>query len=93
MDSIFVLGFTAAVIGGLDSPLGAVVGGVMLGVGGMAGRPMTRTIAARDGASATDAIGQWAEELEGYDDLHASAAMRRDMFRKLAAHAVAEILQ
>ena len=32
MDSIFVLGFTAAVIGGLDSPVGAVVGGVLLGV-------------------------------------------------------------
>ena len=32
MDSIFVLGFTAAVIGGLESPVGAVVGGVLLGV-------------------------------------------------------------
>jgi branched-chain amino acid transport system permease protein len=32
MDSIFVLGFTAAVIGGLDSPVGAVVGGLLLGV-------------------------------------------------------------
>jgi branched-chain amino acid transport system permease protein len=32
MDSIFVLGFTAAVIGGLDSPLGAVVGGLILGI-------------------------------------------------------------
>ena len=32
MDSIFVLGFTAAVIGGLDSPAGAVAGGVLLGV-------------------------------------------------------------
>ena len=32
MDSIFVLGFTAAVIGGLDSAAGAVVGGVSLGV-------------------------------------------------------------
>jgi len=32
MDSIFVLGFTAAVIGGLDSPVGAVVGGLILGV-------------------------------------------------------------
>jgi branched-chain amino acid transport system permease protein len=32
MDAIFVLGFTAAVIGGLDSPVGAVVGGVLLGV-------------------------------------------------------------
>ena len=32
MDSIFVLGFTAAVIGGLESPVGAVVGGIVLGV-------------------------------------------------------------
>jgi branched-chain amino acid transport system permease protein len=32
MDSIFVLGFTAAVIGGLESPVGAVVGGLILGV-------------------------------------------------------------
>jgi branched-chain amino acid transport system permease protein len=32
MDSIFVLGFTAAVIGGLDSPVGAVAGGLILGI-------------------------------------------------------------
>jgi branched-chain amino acid transport system permease protein len=32
LDAIFVLGFTAAVIGGLDSPVGAVIGGVLLGV-------------------------------------------------------------
>jgi branched-chain amino acid transport system permease protein len=32
MDVIFVLGFTAAVIGGLESPVGAVVGGLLLGV-------------------------------------------------------------
>jgi branched-chain amino acid transport system permease protein len=32
MDSVFVLGFTAAVIGGLDSAVGAVVGGLLLGV-------------------------------------------------------------
>jgi branched-chain amino acid transport system permease protein len=32
MDSIFVLGFTAAVIGGLDSPVGAIIGGLLLGV-------------------------------------------------------------
>jgi branched-chain amino acid transport system permease protein len=32
MDAIFVLGFTAAVIGGLDSPVGAVTGGLILGV-------------------------------------------------------------
>jgi branched-chain amino acid transport system permease protein len=32
MDIIFVYGFTAAIIGGLDSPFGAVVGGLLLGV-------------------------------------------------------------
>ena len=32
MDSVFVLGFTAAVIGGLDSPPGAIAGGLLLGV-------------------------------------------------------------
>jgi branched-chain amino acid transport system permease protein len=32
MDTIFVLGFTAAVIGGLESPVGAIVGGLLLGI-------------------------------------------------------------
>jgi branched-chain amino acid transport system permease protein len=32
MDTIFVFGFTAAVIGGLDSPAGAVTGGLLLGL-------------------------------------------------------------
>jgi branched-chain amino acid transport system permease protein len=33
MDSVVVYGFVAAVLGGLDSPVGAVVGGLLLGVG------------------------------------------------------------
>ena len=32
MDSVVVYGFVAAVLGGLDSPGGAVVGGLLLGV-------------------------------------------------------------
>jgi branched-chain amino acid transport system permease protein len=32
MDGVFVIGFTAAVVGGLDSPVGAVVGGVVTGL-------------------------------------------------------------
>jgi branched-chain amino acid transport system permease protein len=32
MDTIFVYGFTAAVIGGLDSPVGAMVGGLLFGL-------------------------------------------------------------
>ena len=33
MDSVVVFGFVAAVLGGLDSPVGSVVGGLLLGVG------------------------------------------------------------
>jgi branched-chain amino acid transport system permease protein len=54
MDIIFVYGFTAAVIGGLDSPAGAVVGGLVLGlalsyvggyVGGSVGSELTSLVA------------------------------------------------
>jgi branched-chain amino acid transport system permease protein len=50
MDTIFVFGFTAAVIGGLDSPLGAVIGGLLLGValsytGGYLGSQVTALVA------------------------------------------------
>jgi len=61
-------------------------GAVRLGVGGMAGRPMVRSI---DG-DARDAIGAWANDLEGYEDLHASAALRRDLFRNLAPLVIEE---
>jgi len=50
MDAIFVFGFTAAVIGGLDSPAGAVIGGLLLGValsyaGGYLGANVTSLVA------------------------------------------------
>ncbi len=32
MDAVFIYGFTAAVIGGLESPLGAVIGGIVTGL-------------------------------------------------------------
>lgn len=63
---------------------------VRLGVGGVAGTPMVREIPRGDTA---DAIAAWADELEGYDDLHASAAMRRDLFRNLAPLTVAEAIR
>ena len=61
-----------------------VRGAIQLGVGGMAGKPMVRGI---DGDAA---IAAWADELEGYDDLHASAALRRDLFRNLSTLAIEE---
>ncbi len=60
---------------------------VRLGVGGMAGRPAVRRIPAND---ARDAIEQLAVELEGYEDLAASAAMRRDILRRLAPVVILE---
>jgi 2-furoyl-CoA dehydrogenase FAD binding subunit len=64
-------------------------GMAQLGVGGMSGRPMVRAI---DG-DAVAAISAWAEELEGYEDLHASAALRRDLFKNLAPDVIAEAMQ
>jgi 2-furoyl-CoA dehydrogenase FAD binding subunit len=63
---------------------------VRLGVGGMAGKPAVRQIAAKDSAAA---IAAWADELEGYEDLHASAAMRRDLLRNLAPLAIEEAIR
>jgi 2-furoyl-CoA dehydrogenase FAD binding subunit len=63
--------------------------GAQLGVGGMAGRPMVALMMGRT----DEAIAEWADELEGYDDLHASAALRRDIFRRLAPEVVAEAIR
>jgi 2-furoyl-CoA dehydrogenase FAD binding subunit len=61
-----------------------------LGVGGMAGRPLVRRIAMD---KAADAITAWADELEAYEDLHASAAMRRDLFRNLAPRVIEKAIR
>ena len=49
---------------------------------------MVRRIAAGNAA----AVGgrDWAEELESFDDLHATAGLRRDIFRRLAPQVAAE---
>ena len=62
---------------------------IRVGVGGMAGRPMVRSINGNAGAAIGEFVGEWAEELEGYEDLHASAALRRDLFRNLGPHVIA----
>ena len=75
----FAIVAVAALIDGKDS--------VRLGVGGMAGTPVVRRIAA-DGVK--DAVEKLAAGLEGYEDLHASAGMRRDILRNLAPIVIAE---
>jgi len=64
-------------------------GSVRLGVGGMAGRPMVRSL----NGDARSAIAAWADELEGFDDLHASAALRRDLLKNLGPRVVAEAIR
>ncbi len=68
-------------------------GAVTLGVGGMAGRPMLRPVAFTSAPMLSEQIKAWAEELEGYEDLHASAALRRDLLRNLGPRVVAEAIR
>ena len=64
---------------------------VRLGVGGMAGRPATREFTA--GTDLRDAINALAWELEGYEDMHATSHMRRDILRRVGPVVIEEALQ
>ncbi len=55
-----------------------------IGVAGMADRPAVRSLEGDEAAAPKDSIEQLAWELEGYDDIHASAHMRRDLLRRIA---------
>jgi 2-furoyl-CoA dehydrogenase FAD binding subunit len=70
-----------------------VRGEVTLGVGGLSGRPMLRPVAFTSAPMLSEQINAWAEELEGYEDLHASAALRRDLLRNLGPRVVAEAVR
>lgn len=73
--------------------VGAVVEGntVKLGVGGMTDRPAVREVTA--GIDLPDAMNALAWELEGYEDMHASSRMRRDLLRRVGAAVIEEALQ
>jgi 2-furoyl-CoA dehydrogenase FAD binding subunit len=66
---------------------------VRIGVGGIADRPAVRTFAIDGAAVAKDAFEILAWELEGYDDTHASARMRRDLLRRVGPVVVDEALR
>ena len=55
----------------------------------LAGKPVVRRVPL-DGAK--EAISKLADELEGYEDLHASAELRRDILRNLAPVVIEEAL-
>jgi len=65
---------------------------VRIGVGGIASKPVVRRIALDGAAAVKDAIDKLANELEGYEDLHASAELRRDILRNLAPVVIEEAL-
>jgi 2-furoyl-CoA dehydrogenase FAD binding subunit len=62
-------------------------GDARLGVGGMAATPVVRRIAL---GNVKDAVEALALGLEDYEDLHASAELRRDILRNLAPLVIAE---
>ena len=66
---------------------------IRIGVAGMAERPAVRRIKADGASSIRDAVERLAWELEGCDDLHASARMRRDLLRGIAPAVVEEAIK
>jgi 2-furoyl-CoA dehydrogenase FAD binding subunit len=66
-------------------------GTIRLGVGGMAGQPATRDFALS--GDLREAINALAWELEGYEDMHASSRMRRDLLRRVAPAAIEDALR
>jgi len=65
-------------------------GSIRIGVAGMADRPAVRRIDADGASGIRDAIERLAWELEGYEDVHASAHMRRDLLRGIAPAVIEE---
>ena len=72
--------------------LAAVVGeaGARLAVGGVADRPRVLTLDTAEDDALDDALNEFAWELGGFDDIHASARYRRELVRRLGRHTVEE---
>ena len=66
---------------------------IRIGIAGMADRPAVHSLQVDGAASLQHAIERLAWELEGYDDIHASARMRRDLLRGLGPIVVEEARQ
>jgi 2-furoyl-CoA dehydrogenase FAD binding subunit len=64
-----------------------------IGVGGVADRPAVRRAMIDGVAAAKDFFASLAVELEGYDDTHASARLRRDLLRRVGPAVLEEALR
>ncbi len=67
--------------------------GTRVGVAGMAERPTVRRVESDGADGIRDSVERLAWELQGYDDVHASARMRRDLLRRIAPVVIAEAKQ
>lgn len=63
---------------------------IRLGVGGVADRPTVREWGSLDGQALDDALNAFAWDLEGYDDVHATARYRRELVRRLGRRVIEE---
>ena len=68
-------------------------GTVKVGIGGVADRPAVRSLTLDGGDGAKSAFEALAWELEGYDDIHATARLRRDLLRRVGPAVVEEALR
>lgn len=61
-----------------------------LGVGGVADRPTVRDWDMLEGTALDDALNEFAWDLGGYDDIHATARYRRELVRRLGRRVIEE---
>jgi 2-furoyl-CoA dehydrogenase FAD binding subunit len=66
---------------------------IRIGVAGMTDRPVMSRIKADSASGIRDAIERLAWELDGYEDIHASARMRRDLLRRIGPLVVEEVIR
>jgi 2-furoyl-CoA dehydrogenase FAD binding subunit len=86
-----IVAIAASVESAVATARGAAV--VRIGIGGVADRPVVRRIVIDGAGAAKSAFEALAWELEGYDDIHASARLRRDLLRRVGPAVVEEALQ
>jgi 2-furoyl-CoA dehydrogenase FAD binding subunit len=86
-----IIAVAASVESAVATAKGAAI--VRVGIGGVADRPAVRRIVIDSAGAAESAFEALAWELEGYDDIHASARLRRDLLRRVGPAVVEEALQ
>ena len=63
---------------------------IKLGIGGVADRPTVREWDLLEGDALNDALNEFAWDLGGYDDIHATARYRRELVRRLGRRVIEE---